>query len=78
MTQIATTTYRAFILRVWNEEKDELKQPIWRYVLVDAESEARKGFSSFDQLCLTLYAEITGDRAVGQLMKQEERVYAIE
>jgi len=78
MNKLQMTSHRAFVLRIWNEEKDEQKQPTWRYVLLDAESEARRGFTSLDKLFLTLYAEITGDQAVSQLIKREETVYAIE
>ncbi|MEZ4664377.1 MAG: hypothetical protein R2911_43150 [Caldilineaceae bacterium] len=69
------TNHRAFVLRVWNEEKDEQKQPVWRYVLLDAQTEARRGFTSLDQLFHTLYTEITGDPTGGQLIKREEKRY---
>ena len=69
------TNHRAFVLRVWNEEKDDQKEPAWRYVLLDAQTEARRGFTSLDQLFRTLYAEITGDPTAGQLIKREEKRY---
>ena len=70
-----TTNHRAFVLRAWNEEKDEQKQPNWRYVLVDAQSGARRGFTGLDQLFCTLYAEITGDSLDGRIVKLEEKTY---
>lgn len=67
--------HRAFILRVWNEEDDDQTQPVWRYVLLDAQTEARRGFTSLDQLFRTLYTEITGDPLGSQLIKYEEKTY---
>ena len=56
------TSTKSFILRVWNEEPDEQKQPKWRYVLLDAETESRQGFTSLDKLFRMLYGEISGDK----------------
>ena len=56
------TSAKSFILRVWNEEPDEQKQPKWRYVLLDAETESRQCFTSLDKLFRMLYSESSGDK----------------
>lgn len=49
---------RSFILRIWNDETDTQKQPHWRYVLLDSDSETRRCFTSLDQLFAVLAIEI--------------------
>lgn len=63
---------KSFILRVWNDEPEVGKKPRWRYVLLDTETDSRRGFSSLDQLFITLYRKISGDDSTTLAADQED------
>lgn len=72
------TQIRSFILRAWNDEPNEQKPARWRYVLLDAASAERWGFTSLDQLFATLTKEISSDAlsrcAYSEIMREIEEL----
>lgn len=50
-------TYRAYILRVWQERPPSEDRPaVWRYSLEDTRTRRRRGFASLDDLTAHLHA----------------------
>ncbi|MCB0083296.1 MAG: hypothetical protein KDE47_20280 [Caldilineaceae bacterium] len=74
------TSYRSFILRVCNDEPTG-KKAQWRYILLDSESQYRRGFTSLQQLFRALHAEICGETMVEnahiEISQAEEELLAI-
>ena len=74
------TSYRSFILRVCTDEPTGKKSQ-WRYILLDSESQYRRGFTSLQQLFRALHAEICGETMVEnahiEISQAEEELLAI-
>ena len=68
--------HRSFILRMQNDEPDHKKQPRWRYILLDAERQSRRGFTSLDQLFAALVQEVSSE--TGREHTPAEIVQAVE
>ena len=63
MNQRRSPTYRAYLLRCWQEQPVSLDEaPLWRFMLQEISGEQpQRSFGSFEELVAFLSVEVVGE-----------------